>query len=200
METKLLSVFICVYLWLTSSSDCRELETPDSDRIVRTMRGRRVALTLSILLPTAVLSQPPPPRFADFPAQGKYSGKNSAVMLRNKDDREFRTRLRTAARQPPNFAGHYILTAWGCGAECLAGALIDANSGEVYWFPNTICCWAADVDDKSRPIEFHLDSRLIIFSGVRNEKEGDDGTHFFEFRDGKFLHLKSNIKTAQSGK
>jgi hypothetical protein len=141
------------------------------------MLGRRVALALSIFLPTLVLSQPPLPRFADFPAQGKYSGKNSAVVLRTAD-REFRTRLRTAARQPPNFAGHYILTAWGCGAECLAGAVIDANSGELYWFPHTICCWGADVDDKFRPIEFHLDSRLIVFSGARNEKEGDGGAHF----------------------
>jgi len=52
-----------------------------------------------------------PPRFSDYPAIGKYNGKNAPLVLK-KDDREFRTRLRFAARQAPNFAGHYILTAW----------------------------------------------------------------------------------------
>jgi hypothetical protein len=76
----------------------------------------------------------------------------------------------------------------GCGAECLAGAVLDANSDEVHWFPGTICCWG-DTDDKFRPIEYRVDSRLIVFSGERNEKEGDDGMHFYEFRDGKFVHI-----------
>jgi len=157
---KFLSAFICVHLWLIC------------------------------LVAIVALSQTAAPRFADYPAIGKYNGKNSAVVLRNRDDREFRSRLRSAARQPPNFAGHYIVAAWGCGAECLMGALIDANSGEVHWFPHTICCWG-DVDDKFRPIEYRLDSRLIVFSGERNEKEGDDGTHYYEFNDGKFVHIKS---------
>lgn len=90
--------------------------------------------------------------------------------------------------------GHYILTAWGCGAECLMGAVIDANSGKVYWLPHTICCWGAEVDDRFRPIEYRLDSRLIVFSGLRDEKEGDDGTHFYEFDNGKFIKLASIMK------
>ena len=140
-----------------------------------------------------VSAQTAAPRFDDYPAVGKYKGKNATVVL-TKDDREFRTRLRTAARTPPNFAAHYIVTAWGCGTECLAGAVIDANSGAVHLFPHTICCWGADVDDKFRPIEFRLDSSLIVFLGERNEKEGDDGAHYYDFHDGKFVHVKSIMK------
>jgi len=68
------------------------------------------------------------------------------------------------------------------------GAVIDANSGAVLWFPHTICCWEANVD---RPIVFRLDSRLAVFMGARNEKEGDEGKHFYEFQDGTFVHVKS---------
>jgi hypothetical protein len=74
------------------------------------------------------------------------------------------------------------------------GAVIDANSGKVYWLPHTICCWGAEVDDRFRPIEYRLDSRLIVFSGLRDEKEGDDGTHFYEFDNGKFIKLASIMK------
>ncbi len=159
---KFLAAFICVHLWLIC------------------------------LAAIVTLAQTAAPRFSDYPAIGKYNGKNSVLVLR-KDDMAFRTRLRSAARQPPNFAGHYIVTAWGCGAECLAGAVIDANSGGVHWFPHTICCWEADID---RPILHQLDSRLIVFIGDRNEKEGDDGSHYYEFKDGKFFHVRSAMKPA----
>jgi len=107
-----------------------------------------------------------------------------------KDEREFRTRLRSAARQTPNFAGHYVVSTWGCGAECLTGAFIDANTGEVKWLPDGICCWDASVD---RPIEFRLDSRLIVFVGERGERPDDQGTHYYEFRDGKFVYITSHF-------
>ncbi|HEX7333686.1 MAG TPA: hypothetical protein VF290_19450, partial [Pyrinomonadaceae bacterium] len=111
-------------------------------------------------------------------------GKNAPVII-TRADRMFRTRLKEAAQEKPNFAGHYILTAWGCGAGCLMGAAIDANTGKVYWFPHTICCWnETERDDNFNPIEFRLSSRLVVFTGLRNEREGDQGAHFYEF-DGK---------------
>lgn len=97
----------------------------------------------------------------------------------------FRTRLREAAKDKANFAGRYILTAWGCGTTCLMGAVIDAKTGNVHWWNFTVCCWGFDIDDKFRPIEFPLNSRLIVFSGARNEKEGDIGAHFYKLENGR---------------
>ncbi len=74
------------------------------------------------------------------------------------------------------------------------GAIIDAKSGRVYWMPDTICCWLDDIDDLFRPIAYRLKSRLIIFSGIRNEKDGDQGTHYYEFKDGKFIHIRSVMR------
>ncbi len=60
-----------------------------------------------------------------------------------------------------------------------------------------MCCWGADVDDKFNPIEFRADSRLIVFSGLRNEKDGDDGAHFYQFENGRFVHIRSALKAGQ---
>src|ERR1700737_1549913 len=65
------------------------------------------------------------------------------------------------------------------GASCLMGAVIDAKTGKVNWWNFSICCWLGDVDDKFQPIEFRLNSKLIVFSGARNEKGGDVGAHFY---------------------
>src|SRR5476651_623356 len=54
--------------------------------------------------------------FGDYPVAEKYRDKNAPVVL-SKKDRIYRTRLKEAAKQKPNFAGHYILTTWGCGME-----------------------------------------------------------------------------------
>ena len=147
------------------------------------------AALLWIALETA-FCQNAVPQFTAYPATEAYKGRGAPLVL-GRDDRTFRTRLRFAAAQRPNFAGHYILTAWGCGAECLMGALIDANSGHVHWIPFTICCWPFEIDD---PIAYRLDSTLVVFSGTRNEKDGDNGTHYYQFKDGKFLLIKSELR------
>ncbi|MFB9952863.1 hypothetical protein ACFFP0_28795 [Rhizobium puerariae] len=127
------------------------------------------------------------PKFAAFPEK-VYAGPNAPVKLSTEDERNFATRLRTAGKQPVNFAGHYILATWGCGAECLGGAVIDARTGKIAWLPYSVCCWG-----EGEPFYFRKDSRLIVFSGVLNE-EGGKGAHFFEFRDGAFHHLTSRAR------
>jgi len=153
--------------------------------------------TASLLSGTA-LAQSNVPRFKDFPAGEIYKGPTASLVL-TRADQSFKTRLRSAAKsQKPNFAGHYILTTWGCGAECVMGAVIDAQTGRVYWWNFSICCWGTNVDEKFNPIEFRPDSRLIVFSGLRNEKDGDDGAHFYRFDDnGRFVHIRSVPKSGQ---
>ncbi|HAF21422.1 MAG TPA: hypothetical protein DCK93_00685, partial [Blastocatellia bacterium] len=80
-----------------------------------------------------VLAQANLPHFKDYPASEMYKGATAPLVL-TRADQTFKTRLRWAAKnQKPNFAGHYILTSWGCGAECVMGAVIDARTGKAYW-------------------------------------------------------------------
>src|SRR5262249_16081404 len=94
----------------------------------------------------------------------------------------------------PDFAGHYIVATWGCGAGCVMGAIIDAKTGRVYWIPFTLCCWDADVNDNFEPIQCHIDSNLIIFVGARNEKEEDNGTDYYRFVNNRLALLRSIMK------
>ena len=136
---------------------------------------------------SSVSAQAGIPRFEYFPAGKIYKGPTAPVRI-TKDDRAFKTRLQWAAKHlKPNFAGHYILTTWGCGAECLMGAVIDAKTGKVNWWNFTICCWGPANGDRFNPIDFRPDSRLIVFTGLRNEKDGDDGAHFYLFDGGRFV-------------
>ena len=126
------------------------------------------------------------PKFEDYRVTEHFAGKNAKPVLVTKDDRQFRTRLTEGAREKVNFAGHYVLTVWGCGGGCLSGAVIDAKTGKVSWLPFSICCWPEDVE---KPIGFRLDSRLVVFTGSRNE-EGQ-GIYYYKFDGDRFTLLKA---------
>lgn len=155
-----------------------------------------LTVSLSITISSISFAQNRVPVFSDYSVSETHIGPNVPIVLK-RDDMMFRTRLREAAKEKPNFAGHYILTAWGCGAQCLMGAVINAKTGRVFWLPHTTCCWGTEVDERFEPIEFRLNSRLVVFSGLRNEKEGDDGAHFYKFENGRFVHLRSVLKPNQ---
>ena len=159
------------------------------------MRSIKAILFLTVLFGSSALcsanafqANDRVPQFQDYAVTQVYRGKNAPVVLTRKD-RMYRTELREAAKtQKPNFAGHYILTYWGCGSTCVMGAVIDAKTGRVYWWDFTVCCWPVEIEE---PIDVKPNSRLIVFSGARNEQENDIGTHFYEFRNGRFIHVRS---------
>ncbi len=131
-----------------------------------------------------------PPRFESYPVQASVTGRHRLILGRA--DMEYRTRLRVAARQPPNFAGHYVLALWGCGMECAMGAAIDDRSGHVTWLPGTVCCWLSApgaMTPDAEPVRYRRDSRLLILTGLRNEHEGDWGEHYYTIDGNGFDHL-----------
>lgn len=121
-----------------------------------------------------------PAAFAEYPVREHFTGTTALPRFRTKQDREFRTTLSRAARQRPNFAGHYVLTTIGCGASCVMTAVLDAKTGEVTWLPFTLCCW----EPNQEPVMFRLDSDLLILRGRKNEQEF--GTWALRFSQGKF--------------
>lgn len=132
------------------------------------------------------------PGFADFPIKEMYTGRPAKVRLVSPQDRQFATRIRAASRSKVNFAGHFILASWGCGASCVMTVVIDAITGTVVWLPFTVCCWDADVDE---PIAFRRDSRLIVVRGSRNETGG--GTYYYAFDRGQFVLVKAVERSAE---
>jgi hypothetical protein len=138
----------------------------------------RLALTcLAMMISMAWAADAP--KFSDFPAT-VYTGKVHKPILDSPDKREFRTRINEAAKGKPNFAGNYILATWGCGAGCLAGAMIDAKTGVVTFLPWSVCCTS---NYEVEPIQYRPDSRLLLVVGLLNE-EGTDSQHYFQMTNG----------------
>ncbi len=124
------------------------------------------------------------PRFDQYPVREKFSGPVAKPVLRSKQDREFRGQLLRAARLRPNFAGHYVMTTFGCGATCVMAGALDARTGYVTWLPFTVCC--GNYADKE-PIEFRQDSALLVIRGMRNESS--DGIYYYLFAAGAFTPI-----------
>jgi hypothetical protein len=137
------------------------------------------AIGLAAVAAAAVAS----PRFDNFRATS-FSGRTGKVHLVDAKSFQYATILRDAARRKPNFAGHYVLASWGCGASCTMSAAIDAKTGDVAWLPFTVCCWEPNI---SEPLEFRQNSRLLIVHGGRNEQ--GSGVHYYDFDGRRFLEV-----------
>lgn len=129
-----------------------------------------VILILSVFYSSISVAWVHIPSFDEFPVK-VFTGNRSGVKISTAKDRQYASRLRQLASQPVNFAGHYVLVSWGCGASCVMAAAIDAKGGKVIWLPFTLCCWPLD---RSEPLEFRSDSRLLVAHGSRNEVGGGD--------------------------
>lgn len=152
-----------------------------------------VMLTLVPALASAVTYPPclfeldkvsDPLRFRDFHVAVPAPRTPAAPVLDSNDAKMFRTVLRAAAAQGPNFAGHYTVAVWGCGSSCSDFVIVDAVSGRVT-FDNAlraisgIYVWG--VADGYNSLRFRRDSRLLVILGAPNEDETRDGVGFYDW-------------------
>jgi len=76
----------------------------------QTFKSAFLVMIASTFLIVDVQSQSRVPQFKDYPVRETYTGKTAPVVLM-RNDRRWRTVLREAWKEKPNFAGGYILTA-----------------------------------------------------------------------------------------
>jgi len=148
------------------------------------------------LLAVAAFGQAPVPAFDQYRVAEVFSGKPAAPVLKTANDRMFRSRIREGAAKGPNFAGHYAIADWGCGAGCVSLAVVDSKDGTVYRGPFETLGWAMyKYEDKYKanddgfvPLTFRTDSRLLIARGCPNDK--DCGSYFYEWTGTGFKLLR----------
>jgi len=146
------------------------------------MRASLILFHALLLLSVAQVSAAAPD-FADYPASPEAASKPVRLKLADAESRRYQTQLREASRQAPDFAGHYILANWGCGAGCVMAAAIDTHTGAVYKLPFTVSDWPLEVTE---PLSYQAASRLLVVRGSRNEK--GHGTYYYAF-DGRSFKL-----------
>jgi len=148
--------------------------------------SRRVAIFL--LCCSAAWAQSRNPRFQDFPPSEIFNGKPAPPRLATARDRQFRSRIREGAATGPNFAGHYTIVEWGCGAGCVSMTLVDAKNGTILPVPFDVLGLGANVlkyestilsnADGFQPLSYKKDSRLLIARGCPGQK--NCASYFYE--------------------
>lgn len=165
------------------------------------MKLKLVLLTALILaFSLSVSAQSTTPTFTQYAAKVENI-KNVRVNLKShKDANMFRTNLRNAAKEGVNFAGHYILTTWGCGTNCSQSAIIDARTGKVF-FPRVLegaGFGFCDLPDDTEPIISKLGSRLLILNGFKGGDLSLDnapcGVYYLEWTGTNFRQVKFEKK------
>jgi hypothetical protein len=145
-----------------------------------------ILLTSSASLAVENQGTPPAetPRFADYPVRQseRFKGKPAAVKLTSAQARRYRTMIREGALEAPNFAGHYTIVQWGCGAGCVQFAVVNAKTGAVFMPPFSVGPRAlveGQTGEPDEPLQFRVDSKLLIVSGSRNEK--GEGIYYYKW-------------------
>lgn len=128
-----------------------------------------------------------PPKFEDCPATVEARRAPPRLTFDTRS-REYNSTIREAARGAVNFAGHFVLAQWGCGAGCIMAAAIDTKSGRVTSLPFTISGWPLDVTE---PLTYHANSCLLVVQGSRDESR-EHGTYWYAF-DGKAFRLRATV-------
>ncbi|HEX4506673.1 MAG TPA: hypothetical protein VH722_13150, partial [Alphaproteobacteria bacterium] len=130
---------------------------------------------------------PDAPRFEDYVVPAEKLSRPASPVLVAPDAREFRTTLRQAAAKGPNFAGHFTVAVWGCGAACTDFGIVDARSGMVFFIPalRGISTFAVVEPDGDEPeytgLRFRTDSRLLVVLGAPREDGARDGVAFYKW-------------------
>jgi hypothetical protein len=149
------------------------------------------------LLLALLLAQSPPAKFEDFPAGPPFKGAPAKPVLKTNWQRSYRTSIRDAASQGPDFAAKYKIAQWGCGSGCIGIAIIDEQSGAVYDGPFHVVAFTPasypDQPDKSAfddPIQYKLQSRLFVVHGCLEDNLAACASYYYEWTGTAFRLLK----------
>lgn len=125
------------------------------------------------------------PKYKDYPAP-IYTGKTAKLLLNNDTAKSFKTRLTIALKEKPDFAGEYVLAAWGCGTACVVQTFVSKRTGQVV--DNG---FGAELGQDV--IGIKPDSRLLITRGVEFDDDYNqtgDYDFYYVFENGKFKLIK----------
>lgn len=127
------------------------------------------------------------------------TAKPAAPIVTHGMARLYRTRLREGAQEEPNFAGHYTIIEIGCGAGARCPAIMDAQTGKVFFPPELKVAEALLMDVGHADFEtlnYRLDSRVLVVVGTANENLGAEGIYYYVWRDDR-LTLFRFLPTAK---
>jgi hypothetical protein len=144
------------------------------------------------------------PRFEDYPVTEVFTRSPHPPILVTPEQRMFRTRIREGVEKGsavwingkwskeqgkpgPNFAGHYIVIIWGCGAGCIRMAISNAQTGAVYDPPVSAGGLALPMlmfpvsVGRAPDLAYRIDSKLMIVKATPHWERRDAISYAFYF-------------------
>jgi tetratricopeptide (TPR) repeat protein len=147
--------------------------------------------------PAQASVEKPLPRFEDYPALEKLTGKPVNPIITSRRARLYRTSIRNDVKAGPNFAGRYTVASWGCSSTCVGFAVVDARTGKVVFHPKILQIAQVPYQTEN-VIQFRPDSRLLIIAGEvlpldPDEEVGPDGTgkFYYEWTGNRFTLIRT---------
>lgn len=118
-------------------------------------------------------------------------------VIKSRLARTYKTRIVEGAKSGPNFAGHYTVVRWGCGAGAFMFFVVDAINGAVYEPPELCIALAGGEEDAlqgsgSYNPSFSLNSKLLLTVGVVDGPKDDPygrAKTVYLFDGGRFKRL-----------
>jgi hypothetical protein len=134
---------------------------------------------------------------SEYPAVSMNVATPAKPVLKSRLARLYRTRINEGAKAGPNFAGHYTVVRWGCGAGAFMFFVVDAVNGAVYEPPEVCIALSGDEAENlpgfgNHNPGFSLTSKLLLTVGVedgpKDEPYGRAKTVYL-FDKGRFKRL-----------
>jgi hypothetical protein len=136
------------------------------------------------------------PSFKQYSARVEKIRNVNVDLKSHKSARMFRTNLRNSAKEGVNFAGHFVVSNWGCGTNCSETAIIDARNGRVY-FPSILegaGFGFCEIPDDAEPIVYKPNSRLFVLNGFKGgeleKPNAKCGVYYLEWTGAAFRQVK----------
>lgn len=109
---------------------------------------------------------------AKYPVTDIFHGTPAPAQPTSEAALRFRTVIESQAKKGPNFAGHYTVETWGCGAACASFAMVDAKDGKV-WEPPfpTVGFQDAQGFFQHTGLYYQVNSSLFVLQGCPDGKD-----------------------------
>lgn len=131
------------------------------------------------------------PQFKDYPVKSVYTGKTAQLDLSDEGARMFRTRLRDALKEKPDFAGEYVITMWGCGTSCRMYSFVNKRTGKL------LSDGLGGEERQEDIVASKANSRLLVTEEENRDENWEVKsitTRFYILDKGKLKQIKSIVE------
>ena len=131
------------------------------------------------------------PQFKDYPVKSVYTGQTAQLDLSDEGARMFRTRLRDALKEKPDFAGEYVITMWCCGASCRMYSFVNKRTGKL------LSDGLGGEERQEDIVASKANSRLLVTEEENRDENWEVKsitTRFYILDKGKLKQIKSIVE------